>query len=471
MPDLVRPLGGGWITVRDGARIFYKDWGAGPPILFSHGWPLNADAWDDQMMHVAAHGFRAIAHDRRGHGRSSQTCEGNDLDTYADDLADLVAALELERVALVGHAAGGGEVAGYVGRYGTDHVAKVVLVAGVQPLLLRTPANPLGLRLEIFDAIRAAVAKDRAQFYRELSLPFYGANRPGAQISQGVRDSFWVWSMQAGLKAAYDGVKAFSETDLTPDLRRIDVPTLILHGDDDQIVPIGASAIPSSTIVKRGTLKIYPGAPHGLSVRLQDLMIRSATPEPLTVLALSPFDADACIGHGVSYVSINLLNDPRGGCMSRVRFGTKPSLKPIRLHDLHERLLCPGPGEDSRLIVSDALPLLFDFESRWRAGASRHETVQPLRYQEPGHSRGLLCPLKVEVLEAIEQATAPLRIDACRPSVEPDSIGLRQLSSGDARHPDRMGAHDSLWGAVPSGLRRRRSVIVKARRCHSARSS
>lgn len=253
------------VTTQDGTRIFYKDWGSGQPVVFSHGWPLNADVWDDQTHFVASNGFRAIAHDRRGHGRSSQPWNGNDMDTYADDLATLIESLDLRDVTLVGHSTGGGEVTRYVGRHGTDRVAKVVLVGAITPLMLKTEANPGGLPIDVFDDIRAGVANDRSQFYKDLSTPFYGANRPGSTVSQGVRDAFWAWSMQVGMKGAYDCIRVFSETDLTEDLRRIDVPTLIIHGDDDQIVPIGASAMRSSEIVEGSTLKIYPGASHGLT--------------------------------------------------------------------------------------------------------------------------------------------------------------------------------------------------------------
>jgi non-heme chloroperoxidase len=255
----------GTITTNDGTQIFYKDWGTGHPVVFSHGWPLNADAWDDQAMLVADNGYRAVAHDRRGHGRSSQPWTGHDLDTYADDLAQLVQQLDLREVVLVGHSTGGGEVTRYVGRHGTDRVAKVVLLGAIPPLMLKTPANPNGTPIEAFDAIRAGVSGDRSQFYRDLSVLFYGANRPGNQVSQGMRDSFWLGSMQIGLKGAYDCIKAFSETDLTQDLQQIDVPALIVHGDDDQIVPIDASARRSVELVKDVTLKEYPGAPHGLA--------------------------------------------------------------------------------------------------------------------------------------------------------------------------------------------------------------
>jgi non-heme chloroperoxidase len=254
------------ITTKDGTEIFYKDWGTGQPVVFSHGWPLDADAWDDQMTFLAQKGFRCIAHDRRGHGRSSQPSGGNDMDTYADDLAALIEALDLKKAALCGHSTGGGEVARYIGRHGTRRVARAVLVSAVPPLMLKTAASPGGLPLEVFDGIRAGMRADRAQFFRDLSAPFYGANRAGAKVSQGVRDAFWLQGMQAGFKNALECVKAFSETDFTDDLKKFDVPTLILHGDDDQIVPIAAAALASAKLVKNATLKIYPGAPHGLPV-------------------------------------------------------------------------------------------------------------------------------------------------------------------------------------------------------------
>jgi non-heme chloroperoxidase len=258
------------ITTKDGTQIYYKDWGKGQPIVFSHGWPLSADAWDDQMIFLAARGYRCIAHDRRGHGRSSQPWDGNDMDTYADDLAELVSALDLRDAIHIGHSTGGGEVARYIGRHGTKRVTKAVLISAVPPLMLKTDRNQGGLPMAAFDEIRAGVLTDRAQYFRDLSLPFYGFNRPGAKISQGLRDSFWLQGMLAGHKAVFDCIKAFSETDLTEDLKRFDVPTLILHGDDDQIVPIGASALLSSKIVKGATLKVYPGAPHGMASTLKD---------------------------------------------------------------------------------------------------------------------------------------------------------------------------------------------------------
>ena len=251
-------------TTNDGTELYYKDWGSGQPIVFSHGWPLNADAWDEQMLFLADHGYRCIAHDRRGHGRSSQPWHGNDMDTYADDLAELIEHLGLENAVLVGHSTGGGEVARYIGRHGTNRVAKAVLISAVPPLMLKTRANPEGQPREVFDEIRDGLLKDRSQYYRDLSAPFYGANRPGAQVSQGTRDAFWRWCMQAGLKGAYDSVKAFSETDFTEDLKKFDVPTLIIHGEDDQIVPIDATAKLAVKLVPNGRLKTYPGGSHAL---------------------------------------------------------------------------------------------------------------------------------------------------------------------------------------------------------------
>ncbi len=261
-------------TTRDGTQIYYKDWGSGEPVVFSHGWPLSADAFEDQMFFLASRGYRCIAHDRRGHGRSGQPWNGNDLDTYADDLADLVEALGLKKAFHVGHSTGGGEVARYIGRHGSDRaagrIAGAVLISAIPPLMLKTPANPEGTPIEAFDQLRAAVLADRSQFWMDLSLQFYGYNRPGARISEGVRKSFWLQGMMAGLPASYFCIKAFSETDLTEDLRKINVPTLILHGDDDQIVPIKAAALKSAKIVKGAVLKVYKGAPHGMCTTLKD---------------------------------------------------------------------------------------------------------------------------------------------------------------------------------------------------------
>ncbi len=262
------------ITVKDGTMIYYKDWGTGPAVTFSHGWPLNADAWDGQMLFLAQNGFRVIAHDRRGHGRSSQASSGNDMNGYADDLAALIEALDLKDVTLVGHSTGGGEVTRYIGRHGTKRVAKAILIAAVPPQLLKTPSNPDGIPIEVFDGLRSGLAKDRSQFYRDFALSFYGANRPGAKVSQGLLDQFWLWSMQAGLKNSYDSIKAFSETDFTEDLKKFDVPTLVMHGEDDQIVPIKDSAKRSARLIKGATEIYYPGLPHGLTATHADLVNR-----------------------------------------------------------------------------------------------------------------------------------------------------------------------------------------------------
>src|SRR5277367_6408766 len=258
------------ITTKDGTQIYYNDWGKGQAVVFSHGWPLSSDAWEDQMIFLADHGYRCIAHDRRGHGRSSQPWEGNDMNTYADDLATLVEKLDIKNAIHVGHSTGGGEVARYIGRHGTKRVSKAVLISAIPPLMLKTAANPAGLPIEVFDGLRASVAGDRAQFFKDLSAPFYGANRPGSNVSQGLRDSFWLQGMLCGFPAAYYCIKAFSETDCTEDLKKFDVPTLILHGDDDQIVPIVAAGLLSAKIVKGAELKVYPGAPHGMCSTLKD---------------------------------------------------------------------------------------------------------------------------------------------------------------------------------------------------------
>jgi non-heme chloroperoxidase len=258
------------ITSKDGPQIYYKDWGRGPVVTFSHGWPLNADAWDGQLLFLAQQGFRVVAHDRRGHGRSGQASSGNDMNGYADDLSAVIETLDLRNVTLVGHSTGGGEVVRYMGRHGTKRVAKAVLIAAVPPLMLKTPTNPEGLPLEVFDSIRAGVTRDRSQFFRDLATQFYGANRAGAQVSQGILDQFWLWSMQSGLKNAYESIKAFSETDFTEDLRKIDVPTLVLHGEDDQIVPVHDSARKSARLIKGAKEIYYPGAPHGLTATHQD---------------------------------------------------------------------------------------------------------------------------------------------------------------------------------------------------------
>lgn len=252
------------ITTKDGTEIYYKDWGEGQPIVFSHGWPLSADDWDAQMLFFGQHGYRVIAHDRRGHGRSTQTWDGNDMDTYADDLAALTEKLDLKDAIHVGHSTGGGEVARYIGRHGTKRVATAVLISAVPPLMLQTEKNPGGLPVSVFDGLRAQLVANRAEFYKDITLPFYGYNRPGARISEGIRERWWLQGIMGGVKPHYDCIKAFSETDFTEDLKKFDVPTLILHGDDDQIVPIGAAALMSAKIVKNATLKVYPGFPHGM---------------------------------------------------------------------------------------------------------------------------------------------------------------------------------------------------------------
>jgi len=259
-----------YLTLRDGTELYYKDWGSGQPVVFSHGWPLSSDAWEDQMLFLGARGYRCIAHDRRGHGRSSQPWDGNDMDTYADDLAELVRHLDLDDAIHVGHSTGGGEVARYIGRHGTDRVAKAVLVSSVPPIMVKTDANPGGLPMEAFDQIRAAIQADRSQFWKDLSAPFFGANREGAKVSQGLRDSFWLQGMMAGIVACYDCVKAFSETDFTEDLKKMNVPTLFIHGDDDQIVPIADASMLAVKLVPNGRLEVYKGAPHGLPSTLKD---------------------------------------------------------------------------------------------------------------------------------------------------------------------------------------------------------
>lgn len=260
----------GTIRTKDGAEIYYKDWGTGPVVTFSHGWPLNADAWDGQMLFLVRNGYRCVAHDRRGHGRSSQASERNDMDGYADDLAAVIEALDLKDAALVGHSTGGGEVARYIGRHGAKRARKAVLIAAVPPIMLRSASNPEGLPIETFDEIRAGVAGDRSQYYKDLAVAFYGANRPGAKVSQGLLDQFWLWSMQAGAKNAYESVKAFSETDFSDDLKKFDIPTLVLHGEDDQIVPVTDSAKKSAKLIKGAKEIYYPGAPHGLTATHQD---------------------------------------------------------------------------------------------------------------------------------------------------------------------------------------------------------
>jgi non-heme chloroperoxidase len=258
------------ITSKDGTEIYYKEWGEGPVVTFSHGWPLSSDAWDGQMLFLSQNGYRVVAHDRRGHGRSSQASSGNDMNGYADDLAAIIEALDLRSATLVGHSTGGGEVTRYIGRHGSKRVAKVVLIAAVPPIMLKTAANPEGLSMEVFDGLRAGLVKDRSQFYKDLAIQFYGANRTGANVSQGTLDQFWLWSMQAGLKNAYESIKAFSETDFTEDLKKIDVPALVLHGEDDQIVPVKDSAKKSAKLIKGAKELYYHGAPHGITATHQD---------------------------------------------------------------------------------------------------------------------------------------------------------------------------------------------------------
>jgi non-heme chloroperoxidase len=260
----------GTIKTKDGTEIYYKDWGQGPVVTFSHGWPLNSDAWNGQMLFLAQHGFRAVAHDRRGHGRSSQASEGNDMNGYADDLAAVIEALNLKDVTVVGHSTGGGEVARYIGRHGTKRVARAVLIAAVPPLLLKTASNPEGLPMKVFDDMRSGLMRDPSQFYEDLAVLFYGANRPGAKVSQGILDQFWLWSMQAGLKNSYESIKAFSETDQTEDLKKFDVPTLVMHGEDDQIVPVRNSAKKTARMIRGAKEIYYPGAPHGITATHQD---------------------------------------------------------------------------------------------------------------------------------------------------------------------------------------------------------
>jgi non-heme chloroperoxidase len=258
------------ITTKDGTRIYYKDWGQGPVVTFSHGWPLSSDAWDGQMLFLSQNGFRVVAHDRRGHGRSSQAASGNDMNGYADDLAAVLETLDLHAATLVGHSTGGGEVARYIGRHGTKRVSKAILIAAVPPVMLKSDANPEGLPMEVFDDMRSALMKDPSQFYKDLAIRFYGANRPGASVSQGILDQFWLWSMQAGLLNAYESIKAFSETDFTGDLQKFDIPTLVMHGEDDQIVPVKDSAKKSAKLIKGAKEIYYPGKPHGLTATYQD---------------------------------------------------------------------------------------------------------------------------------------------------------------------------------------------------------
>ena len=289
------------ITTKDGTTLYYKDWGSGPVVTFSHGWPLNSDAWDGQMLFLAQNGFRVVAHDRRGHGRSSQSSSGNDMDTYADDLAELLEALELRNVTMVGHSTGGGEVTRYIGRHGTERVANAVLIGAVPPILVKSASNPDGIPLDVFDGLRTSLARDRSQFYKDFALLFYGANRPGAQVSQGTLDQFWLWSMQVGLKAVYECVKAFSETDFTKDLGTFDVPTLVMHGEDDQIVPIAVSGKKSVRLIKGARQLFYPGLPHGLTATHADQVNRDLlaflTGKPV---GAAPSSVEAALGRSKS---------------------------------------------------------------------------------------------------------------------------------------------------------------------------
>ena len=269
MSTLVAERTSSTVTMKDGAQIYYKDWGKGPAVTFSHGWPLNSDAWESQMFFLVENGFRAVAHDRRGHGRSTLSSSGNDMNTYADDLAAVIEALDLEEITMVGHSTGGGEVARYIGRHGTDRVARAVLISAVPPLMLETPGNPEGLPIDVFDGLRAGLLKDRSQFWRDFSVPFFGTNRKGSKVSQGILDDFWSQSMQAGLKNVHECIRAFSETDCTEDLKKFDVPTLVMHAGDDQIVPVG-HAERSAKLIKNAKVKIYPDAPHGLTATHQD---------------------------------------------------------------------------------------------------------------------------------------------------------------------------------------------------------
>jgi non-heme chloroperoxidase len=262
------------ITTKDGTTIYYKDWGKGPVVTLSHGWPLSSDAWDGQMLFLVQHGFRVVAHDRRGHGRSSQASTGNDMDGYADDLAAVIEALDLRDMTMVGHSTGGGEVTRYIGRYGTKRVSRAVLIAAVPPVMVKSPANPEGVPIEVFDLLRSGLANDRAAFYKEFAVPFFGANRAGAKVSQGLLDQFWLWSMQGGLKNLYECVKAFSETEFHDDLKKFDVPTLLMHGEDDQIVPIDISSRKSAKLIKGAVEIYYPGLPHGLTATHADLVNR-----------------------------------------------------------------------------------------------------------------------------------------------------------------------------------------------------